>query len=124
MNNSFVNWVTLQIPASRADEVKALKLELEKSEITERFNIKSISTYSLNYGMRIQHLNDNKARRVRCRDVDEKRDFLLTDIVKSDNLLLGEKFGTNDLSVIVTAKFLNDFGYDSYFCYMLPFTVL
>ncbi|MFN0030906.1 MAG: ABC transporter ATP-binding protein [Flavobacteriales bacterium] len=112
MNNSFVNWVTLQIPASRSGDAKDLEAALMKSDVRDQYSIKSVSTYSLNYGVQILNKKEDRGRRVRARDVNAKRDYLLPEIVRDNNKVKGENFRENDLSVIVTTKLLEDFGYD------------
>lgn len=112
MNNAFVNWLTVSIPWSRSDVDEVLR-ELNQDDIKKKYNIIAASGYS---EQPVSYFNktENKFLRTKCRSFQPGKDQLLKDILEPHNRVIGDSAfsGIKDFGLIVTTRFMDDFGYD------------
>ena len=112
MNNAFVNWLTVSIPWSRSDVDEVLR-ELNQDDIKKKFNIIAASGYS---EQPVSYFNktENKFLRTKCRSFQPGKDQLLKDILEPYNRIIGDSAfsGIEDFGLVVTKRFMDDFGYD------------
>ena len=110
MNNPFIKWVTLPIPATDAAQTERFKTELNAPELKKQFNYDTISSFS-NYFFTIQYKNVPRKDLVRGRTL-ETNDRLIGEIFSAKNNLYGNKFdGKQDIGLVCTREFLREFGY-------------
>ncbi len=112
MNNSFVLWLTVNVPWSKGDVDEVID-ELNQPEILTKYDIIAASGYS---EQPIAFWNNTESifLRSKCRSFDPGKDQLLSDILEPNNRIAGdEKFSdARDFGVIATKRFMDDFGYD------------
>lgn len=110
MNNPFIKWVTLPIPATDAAQTELFKTELNAPNLKKQFAYDTISSFS-NYFFTIHYKNGQRKDLVRGRTI-EVNDRLIGEILNPKNGMEGQPFdGAQDIGLIVTRDFLREFGY-------------
>lgn len=112
IENPFVNWLTIDIPASKGDKLSVAEMIQTISEHKEQFFIKSVSSFS---EKPLQFYKADRATIVptNARSVANIKDPLIQDLIDPRNLVRGSKGfrDDNDLSLIVTRRFMEENGY-------------
>jgi len=117
MNSAFVNWLPITIPFGKSGEdfTKELKKDLNNRNLKEQYKYQNVTMYAESPMFALKpSINDYY--RVKARSVDVANDSKLIkeDILSEKNVIVGKKGGfknENDIAVIVTQRFLTDFGY-------------
>lgn len=113
MNNPFIKWVTIAIPATDAEQVQSYKEELNMPDLKKAYLYDTITSYR-NYFFAIRYKDKPNKDLVRGRTIDIK-DNLLKEILNSKNKISGEGFADrNDVGLIVSQDFLREFGYNEH----------
>lgn len=122
MSDPYVNWVSIEIPYGKANEIQSLQKELNSEEIREAYNYKNITSYNT-YPLEIWHKEKQKAFNVPGRTLSQE-DTILYAVLHKKNLIKGEQnFKSKmDIGVIVTEDFLEQFGYGADTPYILKTT--
>ncbi len=117
LNDPFVNWITITIPQSRADQTNKMLQTLNSDEVKKEYSIKSVLTYKEQaLGFKDGNsavFNEAQGRSVQLGTYGE--DPMIQDIMKDDNRIFGDAHGfrgAKDLSIIVTERFLKQFNYN------------
>ncbi len=110
MNNPFIKWITVPIPATDAAQTERFKTALNEPNLKKQFNYDTISSFS-NYFFTIQYKNGQRKDLVKGRTI-EINDRLLGEILSPKNDMIGRSFeGAQDVGIIATRDFLHEFGY-------------
>jgi len=110
MNNPFIRWVTLPIPATDAAQTERFKTELNAPNLKQEYLYDTISSFS-NYFFTIQYKNGQRKDLVRGRTI-EVGDRLMGEILSAKNGMVGQTWSDKqDIGLIVTREFLREFGY-------------
>ncbi len=116
LDDPFVNWLTITIPSSKMDGISSLLTQINTDEVKKKYNIGSVVAFTQKPLFFFRgDLSESQIASGRSVAVDEDGiDPIVYDILSKRNVISGttEGFSTKDLSVIVTAKFLNEMGYD------------
>ena len=126
MNSAFVNLVTFPVPANKAGEKAPEELvkKIDKGIYKNQYFYESVSPF-VSTGVRCFAFKTNsftklpdtiqaKGAKSRSVDLNIDRGFIEQEILSDKNFIRGNKKGfknNNDFSVIVSNKFLSDFGY-------------
>ena len=121
INNPFVNWLTVTVPwAKKNEQVDDMKQTLKNPDIKKRFKLKSVTSYTEMPLFLYSNL-DKGFISARGRSIEMSRSYedpMLSDIVGKQNLLKpddnksGRFRNFKDFSLIVTKRFMTEYGYD------------
>ncbi|MGB0930908.1 MAG: ABC transporter permease [Chitinophagales bacterium] len=111
MSDPFVNWVSIEVPYGRADEIQTLQTDLNEDDVRKTYHYKNITSYNT-YPLEIWNYKKDRALNISGRTLSQE-DTLLHAILGKKNFVQGEKNfkGEMDIGMIVTAEFLENFGY-------------
>ncbi|HRH49198.1 MAG TPA: ATP-binding cassette domain-containing protein [Panacibacter sp.] len=115
MNSAFVNWVTIEIPYTRSNEIKKIVADCGMPEIKNEFFIQNLTLYKES-AVAIYDYKDNNIYAIKSRSVNLDEDSrLLSEFVLNDkNIVKGRKEGfrnQKDIGLIVTKSFLQHYHY-------------
>jgi hypothetical protein len=112
MNDPFINWVNIDVPYKKAEEISKIKEDLNKPELKKEFSYTNITGY---YKYPLNFI-DNKNKKTYCK-IGRSVNFdnpILEVILNERNIIKGKSFTNNeDIGLIVTEKFLNDLNYNT-----------
>jgi lipoprotein-releasing system ATP-binding protein len=143
MNSAFVNLVTFPVPADKVGtKTDELIDKLDNITRKKQYAYTSVSpfvstgestfSFKLNSFTKKIDTNFTKSAKIRTIDLATDSNFIKEEILSDKNFLRGSRKGfksNNEFSVIVSKKFLDDFGYPSdcdfiYFSYVTTDTSL
>ncbi|GAA4343171.1 ATP-binding cassette domain-containing protein [Flaviaesturariibacter amylovorans] len=117
MSSAFVNWVKISIPVLRADKEKVKELVdvLESPNNKTAFNYQSVTPFVTSVAFVYNHA-EKEYNPAKTRSVDMDRDARLVQefVLAPKNVIAGRPEGfrnKSDMAVIVTERFLRDYGY-------------
>lgn len=111
MNDPFVQNLEIDIPYSKAMLVEDYKFQLNADSLKERFRYDTVMAH-VDYPLLFWNYQRNDFRRLKGRSI-EPGNPLMELIIGRKNLVKGRSFADDfDCGLIVTQKFLRDFGYD------------
>lgn len=129
MNNPFVQWVLISIPASRSNEmvIQDFITDINSKQAQKKFKIKSSSTFKSGFLYFKPDLPGNNVPvTARCRTFEfanGKVDPILSVVLSENNLLTkAQTFSSRDeIGLIITSKFLQKLGYKQDIPLFIPF---
>lgn len=124
LKDAFVNWIPINIPSSAGKKLEELQYQLKEDSIKKRFLIGNATPYRRGY-VSVWDVSKKSFQLANARTVDvvEDADLIKGVILEDKNVIHGKLNtgfkGENDMAVIVTKNFLNEFGYpeDANFVY-------
>ncbi len=116
LSSPFVNWLTLEIPAQRAGDFETIANRLKSPSLRTRYQIEDTRFYTM-WNIRFWNHRTQKATMVRGRTIRFDKSSTEEPLVKEilSKKIAGSLEGLTDssrMSLIVTEKFLTEFGYD------------
>ncbi len=115
MNNAFVKWMDISIPWGESTRVSQVKDRLAKADLKKEFDYENVSAY-VRYAFPFW-TTDGKIIKAKGRSVLLEKGYnpLVEELLKDKNLISGDAnfTGNEDLSLIVTKRFLEDIGLDT-----------
>lgn len=125
MNSAFVNWISITVPTSvgDADKLGNIKKAIKDPSNKKLYNYDRVSEYHKNYeSFYDRKKEDALTAKGRTVEIDLDNKFLAEDVLNDENLIRGSKQGfrsENDIALIVTDEFLEEFGYSKDAQYVL-----
>jgi len=118
MKDPYVNWLNVEIPYEKSYEVEDIKKQLNETALSDEFQYQIVTSYK-NYPLVFWNNLRKDAFKAKGRTL-AMNDPLLAEIGNPKNLVRGEVFRDNkDIGLIVTERFLKEFGYQSDDSYVL-----
>jgi len=118
MKDPYVNWLSIAIPYEKSYEADNIKIQLNKDTLSAQFHYNIVTNYK-NYPIIFWNKQKKDAFKAKGRTISVN-DPLLTEIGSPKNLVLGEVFkDEKDIGIIVTERFLKEFGYTANTGYIL-----
>lgn len=124
LKDAFVNWIPINIPSSAGQKLEDLQYELKEDSIKNRFLIGNATPYRRGY-VSVWDVSKKSFQLANARTVDvgEDAELIKGVVLKDNNVIHGQPSlgfkDENDMAVIVTKNFLDEFGYpdDANFVY-------
>jgi len=129
LNDPFVNLMTINVPSSQNTSLKYLQSDLMDEDIKSKFLLNNATPYKKS-PLRVLDAAKHTFNYVPARSVDVEEDAgLINEVVLEKGNVIHSKISSgfkdaNDIGVIVTSNFLDEFGYpeNTNFIYY-PFTI-
>jgi lipoprotein-releasing system ATP-binding protein len=122
LNDAFVNWITVVVPKAQERKAGFLVEELQADSNRTRYAYDQPTPY-VRAAVYVWDFGSNRFNAVKGRSIDTGDSRLMHDfILNKDNMIMGgvrDGFKENDIGVIVTQRFLAEWGYpeDANFIY-------
>jgi hypothetical protein len=112
MNDPFVQNLEIDVPYSKSKEIESIKLDLNHDTLKTAFKYDTVLAITI-YSRSFWDVDRKGLRPAKGQSI-EPGSPILKQVLNKKNLLYGRTFEDDrDCGLIVTEKFLNDFGYSS-----------